>query len=749
LDQQLSPVPVGVTGEIIIGGAGLARGYLNLPALTAEKFVPHPFSDEAGARLYRTGDLGRYLADGNIEFLGRLDSQVKIRGYRIEPGEIEEALKQHPEVTEASVVAHADALGNKRLLAYVVTAELKAFTTTALRDFLRERLPDYMIPSSFLTLESLPLSPNGKVDRRKLPLPDTARPSLEGAYVAPVSEAEQKLAEIWREVLGLERVGVQDNFFELGGDSILSLQVIAKANRAGFRLTPRQIFQHQTVFDLARVIDTTSTNEAEQGLIAGTLPLTPIQCWFFEQNIAEPDHWNQAVLLRLQRPLGLSILKEAVWRLLSQHDVLRLRFVNEGQNWRQFISPPDELVPVELVDLSSLSEDEQRATMTSVADKKQSSLNLSHGPLLRVVLFELGAQRPNRLLVIIHHLAIDTVSWRILLEDLETICSQLVAQEPVVLPAKTSSFKRWSEKLMEHVATPEVQREFAYWLSAASTETVSLPVDHDQRARCTTFSSARNFTVSLEPEETKALLQAVTKLHHTRINEVLLTALTQAFASWTGRRSLLVALEGHGREDLFADVDLSRTVGWFTSIFPVRLDLGDDDEPRAALKKVKDQLRRVPHHGIGYGLLRYLSDDEVAEKLRSLAWPEVSFNYHGQLDQAFSTSALFAPALESAGQPASLNAKRPFLLEINGSITTNRLQTVWTYSEEAHHAATVEKLANDFIAKLRELIARCQVSEAADYTPADFSAGKMSQHTLDKLLTRVTRAASLNRNDPS
>ncbi|MBV9787617.1 MAG: amino acid adenylation domain-containing protein, partial [Chloroflexi bacterium] len=293
LDHQLNPVPVGVPGELHIGGIQLARGYQGRPTLTAEKFIPDPFSAAPNARLYKTGDLARFLADGAIEYLGRLDFQVKVRGFRIELGEIETALGQHSQIREVVVVARQDTPGDTRLVAYLVPQGETTPTVGELRRFLEPKLPEYMIPSAFVTLDALPLSPNGKVDRKALPAPDSARPELETAFVAPDNQIETRLAEIWKQVLGVEQVGIHDNFLELGGDSILSLQVVARANEAGLRLTPAQLFEHRTIAELAAVVSSNQPIQAEQGLVTGDVVLTPIQQWFFEQQFAEPQHWNQ------------------------------------------------------------------------------------------------------------------------------------------------------------------------------------------------------------------------------------------------------------------------------------------------------------------------------------------------------------------------------------------------------------------------------------------------------------------------
>jgi amino acid adenylation domain-containing protein/non-ribosomal peptide synthase protein (TIGR01720 family) len=737
LDEYLQPVPVGVPGELYIGGDGLARGYLNRPDLNSERFIPNPFSDKNDDRLYKTGDRVRYLSDGNIEFLGRLDNQVKIRGFRIEPGEIEAVLGQHPAVQETVVMVREDIPGNKRLVAYVVTKKSPAPSMQELPHFLKQQLPEYMVPSAFVLLDALPLTANGKVDRLALPAPDTTRPELAGTYVAPRNSVEELLAGIWTEILRLEKVGIHDNFFELGGDSILSIQIVARANQAGLRLTPKQLFGHQTIAELATVAGTTSVFQAEQGLVTGEVLLTPIQQWFFEQEFAELHHWNQAMLLEVPPTLDLVLVQHVVQQLLIHHDALRLRFVCSASGWQQVNAFPDEAFSCTRVDLSSLPKGEQTSAIEAAATELQASLNLEFGPIVRVALFDLGSNQPNRLLFVIHHLAVDGVSWRILLEDFQTGYQQLSREEAMKLPPKTTSFQKWAQCLSEYAQSSALEQELDYWLDSSRSAVAPLPVDYLAGKETNTVTSACNVSVSLSAEETRALLQEVPKAYHTQINDVLLTSVVQAFAQWTGTRCLLVNLEGHGREEILEAVDLSRTVGWFTTIFPVVLEL-QAHTPGEALKSVKEQLRRIPNRGIGYGLLRYLKKDlAITEKLRALPQPEVSFNYLGQFDQVLSPDGLFELAKESSGSEHSQRSSRSHLVEVNGLIVEGQLQLNWTYSSNLHQQRTIEGLAQNFVATLRSLITHCQSPEIGGYTPSDFPEINLNQEKLDEVLAEI------------
>jgi amino acid adenylation domain-containing protein/non-ribosomal peptide synthase protein (TIGR01720 family) len=735
LDKHYQPVPLGAVGELCIGGNGVARGYVNRADLTAEKFVPDPFSDEAGARVYSTGDLARYLTDGRIEFLGRVDHQLKVRGYRIEPGEIEAALRQHPRVTESVVVAREDQPGDKRLVAYVVTKDSQSAVATELRGYLKDRLPEYMLPSAFVSLERLPLTPNGKVDRRALPAPE-AHPDGH-KFVAPRNHVEEVLAKIWAGVLGVGAIGVDDNFFELGGDSILSIQIIARANQAGLRLSPRQLFQHQTIAALATMAGDGLTHEAEQGPVTGEHSLLPVQARFFELDQPEPQHYNQAILLQIRETPDRLLLERAFAQLLIHHDALRLRFYLSVNGWRQLNAAPDRVAPVELIDLSQLAAAERHAAMQRHAANLHASLNLQDGPIMRVALFDGGPESPSYLLIVIHHLAVDGVSWRVLLEDLETLIRQLGDGKDVSLPAKTTSFKSWAERLAEYAHSEALQRELPYWLSVLSHPIGKLPVDKTGGAN--SVASARTISVSLGADETRALLQDVPAAYRTQINEVLLTALVRTFASWTDSGSLLLDLEGHGREEILEGVDLSRTVGWFTTIFPVVLDIAGSPKPVDALRSVKEQLRAIPNRGLGYGLLRYSSGrNEVGDQLRALPQAEIRFNYLGQLDRMLPETSLFNVGPESSGPAQSAKAMRAYLLNIIGTVSSAELRLEWTYSESIHRSETVGRLAQRYIEELRTLIAHSRSRAAASYSPSDFPKAKLSQEDLNKVLARLS-----------
>ncbi|HVW83946.1 MAG TPA: amino acid adenylation domain-containing protein, partial [Bryobacteraceae bacterium] len=736
LDARRQPVPVGVPGEMYVAGAGLARGYLYRPELTAERFVPDHLTGRPGSRLYKTGDLARFLPGGDIEYLGRIDDQVKIRGFRIELGEIESLLTRHPSIRESKVIAREDTPGTKRLVAYLVVRGLTP-DTNELRTYLKSKLPDYMTPAAFVFLDKLPLTASGKIDRKALPAPQAERPDLAARYVAPRSASEKILAAVWAKVLRVARPGINDNFFELGGDSILSIQMISLARREGLNLTPKQLFANQTIAELAAVAGEVTTSASSHETVSGDVPLTPIQRWFFEQDLQEVHHYNQAFLFEVGEKLDRASFERALNEVSRQHDALRLRCIREANGWHQFYSPSDHAPSLTWVDLASLDESAQRRHIETAAATMQASLDLENGPIWRIAYFNLGSARSGRLLVIVHHIAVDGISWRPLLEDLETAYRQLRAAQPVALPPKTTSFKTWAERLSGWAHSEAAAKDLEWWQSvvaSASSKDSWEFADTDESPSDDTEGSAATLQLALSRNETDALLHLVPSAYNTRINDTLLTALARAWAACNGSHSLFTNLEGHGRENLFDDVDLSRTAGWFTSIFPVRLELpatGEQWQPGEALKSVKEQLRRIPRQGISYGVLRYLAPDSG---LSAMPEPRMVFNYLGQFDQVLAGSKMLRFAPESAGPWHSPKQVRCHALEINAMVIQGSLEVSWTFRRGPRREAHVRRLANEFQKALNELIVHCQSPRAGGRTPSDFPLARLDQPELDRLL---------------
>ena len=704
LDDNFEPVPVGVLGELYLGGAGLARGYHRRPALTAERFIAHPFVH--GERLYRTGDLARYREDGVIEYAGRIDHQVKLRGLRIELGEIEARLLEHEQVREAAVLA----VDGKYLVGYLVLHHAGDDWREVLGAHLAEHLPDYMVPAQWVLLEQMPLSPNGKLDRKALPKPEVTH-----HYIAPQSALEQQIAAIWADVLGVEQVGVNDNFFERGGDSIISIQVVSRARAAGIHFTAKALFQHQTVRSLARVAQLHAVAVIDQGPVQGQTPLLPFQQLFFERDLPQPHHWNQSLLLTPRQPLQAARLEAALQALMLHHDVLRLRFSQHGAEWKAEHAEPASglLWHATVPDTQAL---------TARCEEAQRSLALN-GPLLRVLLADLpdGSQR---LLLVMHHLVVDGVSWRVVLEDLQSLYRQHA------LPAKTTSFKAWAERVQGYAHSEAIQSQKHFWLQQLDGMHTDLPCRDPHGARPGRL--ARTLVSRLDAERTRQLLQQAPAAYRTRINDLLLTALARVICQWTGHASSLIQLEGHGREDLFDDIDLSRTLGWFTSVFPVRLTPADSLAD--SIKQIKEQLRAIPDNGLGFGALRYLGDDATRQAFSRLPVPRITFNYLGQVDASFDQpDGLFATASESAGAEQSPDAPLSNWLTVNGQVYGGELHMGWTFSPLMFDPEVIEALSVAFSRELTALIAHCCTPGNSGVTVSDFPLARLNQQQLESL----------------
>ncbi|MEZ1355153.1 condensation domain-containing protein, partial [Pseudomonas aeruginosa] len=532
-------------------------------------------------------------------------------------------------------------------------------------------------------LERMPLSPNGKLDRKALPAPEVS--VAQAGYSAPRNAVERTLAEIWQDLLGVERVGLDDNFFSLGGDSIVSIQVVSRARQAGLQLSPRDLFQHQNIRSLALAAKAGAAT-AEQGPASGEVALAPVQRWFFEQSIPNRQHWNQSLLLQARQPLDGDRLGRALERLQAQHDALRLRFREERGAWHQAYA---EQAGEPLWRRQAGSEE----VLLALCEEAQRSLDLEQGPLLRALLVDM-ADGSQRLLLVIHHLAVDGVSWRILLEDLQRLYADLDAD----LGPRSSSYQTWSRHLHEQAGAR--LDELDYWQAQLHDAPHALPCENPQGTLENRHE--RKLVLTLDAERTRQLLQEAPAAYRTQVNDLLLTALARATCRWSGDASVLVQLEGHGREDLGEAIDLSRTVGWFTSLFPLRLtpaaDLGE------SLKAIKEQLRGVPDKGVGYGLLRYLAGEEAATRLAVLPQPRITFNYLGRFDRQFDGAALLVPATESAGAAQDPCAPLANWLSIEGQVYGGELSLHWSFSREMFAEATVQRLVDDYARELHALI---------------------------------------------
>ncbi|WP_280138221.1 non-ribosomal peptide synthetase [Streptomyces sp. TP-A0874] len=738
LDGALRPVAPGVPGELYIAGEGLARGYLGRPGLSAERFTADPYG-RPGSRMYRTGDVVRWRADGRLEYLGRTDFQVKVRGFRIELGEIETVLVQHPLVAQAAVVVREDQPGVKRLAGYVVPAEGGPAASSDLREHVAEVLPEYMVPAAFVTLDALPLTPNGKLDRKALPAPDF---SLLSTGQAPRTPREELLCRLFAEVLGLEQVSVDDNFFALGGDSIVSIQLVNRARQVGLVLTPREVFQHKTVEALAAALPEEET-PAEAAPAAGSsdpavgaLPLTPIIHWL--RGVDGPiDGFNQSIVAPVPGGLEPAQLTKIIQAVIDHHDALRMRLDRVGGEWILRIPPKGALDAEQLirrVDVTGLAGAELHATLTSQAQLAQNRLAPGDGVMVQVVWFDGGPTAPGQLLLIVHHLVVDGVSWRILMPDL-TAAYEAVAsgREPALEPVWTS-FRQWAQGLAREATAPERLAELPVW-----TKMLDVPAEPPLGARALDpaqdlFRTARQITMTLPPEWTGPLLTKSAAVFRTGVNEVLLTAFSLAVADWRRRRGadasrgVLVDLEGHGREDVVPGADISRTVGWFTSLYPVRLDpavssLEWEDvwsggpAVGRALRAVREQLDALPDNGVGYGLLRYLNP-ETKPELAGLPAPQIGFNYLGRFE---ASGAPEEAAADTAGDTGGLGGSDPEMpmahaLEMNALTQVHpdgpRLVATWSWPGALFAEEEVRALAEGWFRALKAVVTYAENPDA-------------------------------------
>jgi non-ribosomal peptide synthase protein (TIGR01720 family) len=596
-----------------------------------------------------------------------------------------------------------------------------------------------MIPAAWVVLDRLPLTSGGKLDRKALPAPSTERPDIGPRYEAPATDVEQQLGEIWSELLRLNQVGIHDNFFALGGDSILAIQVIGRARQRGLRLHPHQIFQFQTIRELAAHVEVGARAQAEQGLIEGETILAPIQRWFFEQDFSEAHHWNQSVVLKVNRTVSPESCENALDALLWQHDVPRSTFSKDSNgNWHQHIEGRAAArISLKQIDTQGLSEAECRERVAEEGSRLQSDLDLGRGPLVRAAWFDRGADEAARLLIVAHHLVVDGVSWRILLEDLETAIRQLERDEEVRLGEKTSSYRQWTDALVEVAASGKLDSERDFWLEQVEEPAPRIPVDSSDGAN--DVASEDRVTLELDESDTRRLLHDLPSLWKTQPHEVLLAALVSAWNRWSGQPRLRVQVEAHGRDQRPAllDTDISRTVGWFTAAFPVVCEWPGGN-PVEAVRAIKEQWRRVPLKGVGYGILRYLGEDEQLRKRLAANEPEISFNYLGQVDAGVARNARLELTRDFAGPDSSGASRRTHILEILVEVAGGRLRVDCVYSRNRHRRSTVEQLAAMMNDELRELLQLSSPDRNVALTPSDFSGANLTQAKIEKVLRMVS-----------
>ncbi|QHJ94680.1 Plipastatin synthase subunit C [Bacillus subtilis] len=718
--------PVGAVGELCVGGDGVARGYLGRPDLTKEKFVPHPFAP--GDRLYRTGDLARWLPDGTIEYVGRIDDQVKVRGYRVELGEIESALRQIDGVKEAAVLARTAQTGSKELFGYI---SVKAGTNAEqVRSLLARSLPNYMIPAYIIEMETLPLTSNGKLNRKALPEPNF---TSKQTYAPPRNDLEDQLVLIWQEVLGIQRIGIEDSFFELGGDSIKALQVSARLGRYGLSLQVSDLFRHPKIKDLSPLIRK-SERIIEQGPVQGDVPWTPVQQWFFSQDIEERHHFNQSVMLFHSGRLSENAIRPALKKLAEHHDALRMVYRNDDRRWIQINQGIHEsqLYSLRISDLSQSESGWETKIKQEVADLQQ-SINLQEGPLLHAALFK--TLTGDYLFLAIHHLVVDGVSWRILLEDLSAGYQQAAAGQTIQLPPKTDSYQEYARRIQEYAQSSKLIREEAYWRSVEEQQDAELPYEIPHQVNID-FSKRDSLNFSLTEADTAVLLQNVNHAYGTDTQDILLTAASLAICEWTGGSKLRIAMEGHGREHILPELDISRTVGWFTSMYPALISFENHrDELGTALKTVKDTLGRIPNKGVGYGMLKYLTHPEN-KSITFSKTPEISFNYLGQFND-IERQDTFRPSSLGSGKDITHTWKREQIIEMSAMAADKKLHFNLSYPPARFHRNTMEQLINRIEHFLLDIMKHCAGQQKTEKTLSDFSSQSLTAEDLDSISSLV------------
>ncbi len=698
LDSQLNLVPVGVIGEICVAGVGLARGYLGREELTEEKFIAHPH--QPGKRLYRTGDLGQWLEDGNILFIGRKDDQVKIRGYRIELGEINQRLLEHPQIKDGVVVVQVNQAGTKELAAYFVPDQ-ENWEAQELRSFLSRSLPEYMIPAHFIQLDKLPLTANGKIDKQALPHPQQQALATGVTYQAPRNSLESQLAEIWSKVLNQEKVGIYDNFFTLGGDSIKAIQILDHLQQNQLTTKIHAIFQYPTIAELSPLVSSYQMT-IEQGPVTGTVDLTPIQHHFFAEHQIDPHHFNQALLLKAKQRFEEDALLEVMQAIQRHHDILRVHYRFEETQIFQEI--PDAETPLDFRVLDLRDRNDAIAQQNLEADRVQASMDLQKGSLMKVVLFRLPEE--DQLLLVVHHLLVDGISWRILVEDVQNGYQQKINGQPLQLPEKTHPYADWAQALTNYANSKELLAEKSYWQQVIACQESRLACDHQEQDLRIDDMLTHSF--QLTPATTKFLLGEAQQVFQAEINDLLLTTLARAFQCWRGNQKTLIHLETHGRGEILPDINTNRTVGWFTSFYPFLLELSEKERLAEQIQAVKDSLQKVPHKGIGFGILKYLSELPLQEKEKFQGKARVSFNYLGQFEQD-RDSALFEVTPESTGTWSSPRAAPLHDLYIEGMVLQQYLEMTVHYHPGQYETDSIVTLCRYYQEELENLVSHVSI----------------------------------------
>lgn len=705
LDSAGRPAPIGVVGEIHIGGIGVARGYFRRPGLTAERFVPNPFHGGGRDRMYKTGDLGYRRPDGGIEFLGRNDFQVKIRGHRIELGEIETQLTACPGVREAVVVAREGTPGDKRLVAYIVAHPASEPTPASLRALLERQLPLYMLPAAYVMLPALPQTSNGKVDRNALPAPTYETQSRPG-FEVPEGEVEQALAKVWRDVMRLEKVGRWDNFYELGGDSIVAMQIVSLARGQGIAIGVRDILENLCIAKLAQQHHAAALQPASQHAVTGRFSPLPIHLEHLAPDIEHSNHFNMSVLLHVPERFGMQDLLSIMSALFQRHDALRIRFrYEEGSLVAWHVDPDSLLVQAACIEEKLADHaDGFAAALLHRCEQLQQSLHLTDGPLFRAILF-CGNAGERRLWLLAHHAIFDAISWRVFLIDLDASYSSVASGQPIGLPAKTSSYQAWGDFLRKHAISDELEQELPFWAGQFRHPGIAVPTG---RAAISTASMTWA-DIDISQDDTHALLTCAPAAFDAQTQELLAAAVYAGVQRWARSPGLLMRMEHHGREGWMDRLDLTQTIGFFTASYPLYFHC-DSEDIEAIVASIRDTMRAVPNNGIGYGLLKYLANAPALAGREIDMRGAISFNYLGRFDTSAVPAGHFALASEATGNQLDRRRHFPYLLGIQGGVWSGQLRLRIDYSSLQYAAEDVHALAAQIEQAVRRLVTAAQLA---------------------------------------
>lgn len=718
LDKELNAVPTGIIGELYISGDGVARGYLNNEKLTNERFIDNPFIN--GKKMYKTGDTARYLENGIIEYIGRSDNQIKIRGHRIEIGEIEKYLLENEEIKDAVVVYKKIPSGVDLLNAYIV--RLGEISESEIKKWLLKFLPKYMIPSNFIFMDILPLTINGKIDYNMLPELDQSENNK--SFIKYGNEIEKELVEVMEEILRIENISMNDNYHQIGGDSIKAIQISSKLKNSGLELKVKDILTYDTIEEIAACVEVAKKSIAiDQNECTGEISRTPIIEWFFQQDYKNESFYNQYVLIEAKISLNIDKVRIAANKLIEHHDILR---ANYNRNTDKLYYNNNYLESNDVVQyfaLSDYSHAEQEKRIKELRSELNGAFDIENNILFKLYIFDLG-ERGQVLLFSAHHLVVDGVSWRIIIEDFFTLLKQLENSEDISLPLKTSSFKTWTEQLQEY-SNNNFDNEKAYWEELVD-KYISYPVDFSKEQD--NVKSAAILHSYIEDFELEAFIKKANEIYNIELNEALTIALVLTINKLINSKDIVIELERHGREAINDYIDISRTVGWFTSMYPACFSLPDSSLGLdSSIKLLKEQLRNIPEKGFNYSILKYLKHELKEENNKY-----IRFNYLGDFDNIINSESLSFTNIE-CGLDSDAENSLTALMDITAMIVNAKLRLTITYSENRFKSQTIESFMNSYQETLKQIFEFCSGKDIKEFTPSDFDAVEISQDDLDAL----------------